>query len=49
MTGLNKIIDEKVISLLKSAKTKQVDFVANASFIIDCNTRHSTDNQIGFS
>jgi len=31
--NLNKVIDEKVISLLKSNRAKEVDVVLDASFI----------------
>ena len=47
--NLNKIIDEKVISLLKSSQTKEVDIVLDASFIKAWSTRDPTDNQIGYS
>lgn len=47
--NLNKIIDQKVIELLKSQQTNEVDVVLDASFIKAWSTRHPTDNQIGFS
>jgi hypothetical protein len=47
--NLNKIIDEKVVKLLKSNQAKEVDVVLDASFIKAWSTRHPTDNQIGYS
>ena len=47
--NLNQIIDEKVISLLKSSQTKEVDIVLDASFIKAWSTRNPTDNQTGYS
>jgi transposase len=47
--NLNKIIDQKVIKLLKSQQPNEVDVVLDASFIKAWSTRHPTDNQIGFS
>jgi transposase len=47
--NLNKIIDEKVISLLKSNQAKEVDIVLDASFIKAWSTRDPTDNQTGYS
>ena len=47
--NLNKIIDEKVILLLKSNQAKEVDIVLDASFIKAWSTRHPTDNQTGYS
>ena len=47
--NLNKIIDEKVISLLKSNRAKEVDAVLDASFIKAWNTRDPADNQTGYS
>jgi hypothetical protein len=49
MEKLNKIIDEKVIELLKSNRSKEIDVVLDASFIKAWSTRHPTDNQIGYS
>jgi transposase len=47
--NLNRIIDEKVISLLKSNQTKEADVVLDASFIKAWSTRDPANNQIGFS
>jgi transposase len=47
--NLNKIIDEKVISLLKSRQAKELDVVLDASFIKAWSTRDPTNNQTGFS
>jgi hypothetical protein len=47
--NLNKIIGEKVISLLKSNQTKEVDIVMDASFIKAWSTRDPIDNQTGYS
>ncbi len=47
--NLNKIIDQKVIDLLKSQQTTEVDVVLDASFIKAWSIRHPSDNQIGFS
>jgi transposase len=47
--NLNKIIDKKVIKLLKTQQNSEVDVVLDASFIKAWSTRHPTDNQIGFS
>jgi transposase len=47
--NLNKIIDEKVISLLKSSRNKEVDVVLDASFIKAWSTRDPIDNQTGYS
>jgi len=47
--NFNKIIDQKVISLLKSCQTKEVDAVLDASFIKAWSTRDPTDNQIRYS
>lgn len=46
---LNKIIDQKVIKLLKNQQSSEVDLVLDASFIKAWSIRHPTDNQIGFS
>jgi hypothetical protein len=47
--NLNRIIDQKVIKLLKSQQSSEVDIVLDASFIKAWSTRHPTDNQIGYS
>jgi len=47
--NLNRIIDQKVIKLLKREQNSEVDVVLDASFIKAWSTRHPTDNQIGFS
>jgi transposase len=47
--NLNKIIDEKVIKLLKTNQTREVDVVLDASFIKAWSTRHPTNNQTGYS
>ena len=47
--NLNKIIDQKVIELLKSQQTQEVDVMLDASFIKAWSTHHSADNQIGYS
>jgi hypothetical protein len=47
--NLNKIIDEKVVKLLKSNDLREVDAVLDASFIKAWSTRHPTDSQIGYS
>ena len=46
---LNSIIDEKVIKLLKSSRSEEVDVVLDASFIKAWSTPHPTNNQIGYS
>jgi hypothetical protein len=46
---LNKIIDEKVVKLLKNNQAKEVDVVLDASFIKAWSTRHPTDNKKGYS
>jgi len=46
---LNKIIDEKVISLLKTSQTTEADIVLDASFIKAWSTRDPLDNQTGHS
>jgi len=43
--NLNKIIDEKVVKLLKTKQSKVVDVVLDASFIKAWSTRDPTDNQ----
>jgi hypothetical protein len=47
--NLNRIIDEKVISLLRSNQTEEVDVVLDASFIKAWSTRDPKDNQRGYS
>ena len=47
--NLNKIIDEKVIKLLKSNAARNVDTVFDASFIKAWSIRHPTDSQTGYS
>ena len=47
--NLNKIIDHKVVKLLKTQQSNEVDVVLDASFIKAWSIRHPTDNQIGFS
>jgi len=44
---LNKIIDEKVVTLLERNGTKDVDSVFDASFIKAWSTRDPLDNQKG--
>jgi transposase len=46
---LNRIIDQKVIKLLKAQQINEADVVLDASFIKAWSIRHPTDNQIGFS
>ena len=46
---LTKIIEEKVVKLLKRNDAKDVDAVLDASFIKAWSTRHPMDNQKGFS
>jgi transposase len=46
---LNKIIEEKVIKLLKQNNAKEVDVVFDASFIKAWSTRDPLDNQKGYS
>jgi len=47
--NLTRIIEEKVIKLLKRNDTKDVDAVLDASFIKAWSTRHPMDNQKGLS
>jgi len=47
--NLDKIIDEKVVLLLKDNQTKEVDVVLDASFIKAWSTRDPIDNQTGYS
>jgi hypothetical protein len=49
LDNFNRIIDEKVISLLKDCKDKEVDVVFDASFIKAWSTRDPIDNQVGYS
>jgi hypothetical protein len=46
---LNKIIEEKVVKLLKSRQAREVDAVLDASFIKAWSTRHPLDNKRGLS
>ena len=46
---LARIIEEKVVKLLKRNQAKEVDVVLDASFIKAWSTRHPTDNQKGYS
>jgi hypothetical protein len=47
--NLNKIIEEKVIKLLRSSRAREVDVVLDASFIKAWSTRDPIDNQTGCS
>ena len=47
--NLNKIIDQKVVKLLKTQQNNEIDVVLDASFIKAWSIRHPTDNQIGYS
>ena len=47
--NLNKIIDEKVVKLLKSNQAKEVDVVFDASFIKAWSTRDPNYSQKGYS
>jgi len=47
--NLTKIIEEKVVRLLKSNDTGEVDIVLDASFIKAWSTRHPQDNKKGLS
>jgi len=47
--SLKRIIEEKVVNLLKRNDAKDVDAVFDASFIKAWSTRHPLDNQRGFS
>jgi transposase len=47
--NLTRIIEEKVVKLLKRNDTKDVDAVLDASFIKAWSTRHALDNQKGYS
>jgi hypothetical protein len=46
---LTRIIEEKVVKLLKQNKARDVDAVLDASFIKACSTRHPLDSQKGYS
>ena len=46
---LTRIIEEKVVKLLKQNDAKEVDVVFDASFIKAWSTRHPLDNQKGYS
>jgi transposase len=46
---LTRIIEEKVVKLLKQNDAKKVDAVLDASFIKAWSTRHPLDNQKGYS
>ena len=46
---LIKIIEEKVVKLLKQNKAACVDSVFDASFIKACSTRDPLDSQMGYS
>ena len=46
---LTRIIEEKVVKLLKQNKARDVDAVLDASFIKACSTRHPLDGQKGYS
>jgi hypothetical protein len=47
--NINKIIDKKVVELLKCNSTLEVDVVLDASFIKAWSTRDPMDNQTGYS
>jgi len=47
--NLNKIIDRKVVKLLKGQYNNEVDVVLDTSFIKAWSIRHPTDNQTGYS
>jgi transposase len=47
--SLTRIIEEKVVKLLKRNDAKDVDAVLDASFIKAWSTRHPMDNQKGYS
>jgi hypothetical protein len=46
---LTRIIEEKVIKLLRRNRSRDVDAVFDASFIKAWSTRHPTDSQKGYS
>jgi len=47
--NLNKIMDEKVVKLIKINQAREVDVVLDASFIKAWSTRDPTNNQTGYS
>jgi transposase len=47
--NLTRIIEEKVVKLLKSSNAGEADVVLDASFIKAWSTRHPLDNRRGFS
>jgi len=47
--NINKIIDQKVISLLQGNRAKELDVVLDASFIKAWSARDPQDNQTGYS
>ena len=47
--SLTRIIDEKVVKLLRSNKAREIDVVLDASFIKAWSTRHPTDCRTGYS
>ena len=47
--NLTRIVEEKVVKLLKHNDAKEVDVVFDASFIKAWSTRHPLDNQRGYS
>ena len=47
--NLTRIIEEKVVKLLKRNETREVDSMFNASFIKAWSTRHPLNNQKGYS
>jgi hypothetical protein len=47
--NLTRIVEEKVVKLLKNNKAEEVDVVLDASFIEAWSTRHPLDNKRGFS
>jgi transposase len=47
--NLKKIIEEKIVKLLKSNHAREVDVVLDASFIKAWSIRHPTDNRKGYS
>jgi hypothetical protein len=46
---LRRIIDEKVVKLLRRSKAREVDMVLDASFIKAWSIRHPRDNRRGYS
>jgi transposase len=47
--NLNRIVNEKVVKLLRSKKAREIDVVLDASFIKAWSTRDPIDNQTGYS